>query len=323
MNQHFLEKCRPAAGFVPVNMASGANAGDRFDMKNYGRCAIVFFKAAGNAAEDPTITVLQHDAAAAGNSKALNFTRVDHKIGTLTSVGQFTTVTQPAGNTFTHASLGDGEAIVVIDIAAEDLDVNGGFKWISASVGDVGSVAQVGCILYFGHEPRYGADRVNQHFLEKYELVSGFAPVDMASGSGPTSDVVSVKNYGRCAVVYFSGIGAAGRDTTLTLKQSKLVAGTPKDLPFTRIDVMQATDITDDEFTTIANDDADYTDEDSGESECLWVIDVPAESLDIDGGYDSIAASVNDHSGTKLGCVLYLLHDPKYPRSPQLSAIID
>jgi hypothetical protein len=323
MNQHFLEKCRPAAGFVPVNMATAANTGDRFDMKNYGRVAIVFFKGAGNAAEDPTITVQQHNAASSGTSKALPFTRVDHKIGTLASVGEFTTVTQAAAETFTLSTLGDSAAIVVIDIKAEDLDIDGGFEWISANVADVGSVSQVGCVLYFGHEPRNGGDRMNQHFCEKYQIVAGFAPVDMSTSSGPTSDVVSMKNFHRCAVVYFSAVGAAGRDTTLTLQQAQLVAGTPKNLNFGRIDVMQDTDITGDDFTETANSDHDYTSDTSGEAECIWVVDVPAESLDIDNGYDSIVASVNDHSGAKLGCVLYLLHDPRYASGTLPSAIAD
>jgi hypothetical protein len=322
MNQHFLEKVQPAPGFVPVNMATGANTGKRFDMKNYGRCAIILFKGAGNAAEDPTITVYQHNAASAGQSKALNFTEVRHKIGTLASVGEFTTETQAAGNTFTKSTLGDGQAIVVIDIKAEDLDVDGGYEWISADVADVGTNSQVGCILYCPHEPRFGGGQMNQHFCEKFQIVAGFAPVDMSSGSGPTSDVVSLSKYGRCAAVLFAGVGTTSNDTTVTAKQSALVGGSPANLTFTRIDVKQAVDIDNaPSFTQIANADHDYTSDTSGESQLIWVVDVKAE--DLDPGKDAFALTVNDHGAAKLGGLLYFLHEPRYAKATMPGAITD
>ena len=322
MNQHFLEKCQPAPGFVPVNMATGANTGKRFDMSTWHRCAIILFKGAGNAAEDPTITVLQHNAAADGTSKALNFTEVRHKTGTLASVAQFTTVTQAVGNTYTASALGDGQAIVVIDIKAEDLDTDGGFSYISADVADVGTNSQVGCIIYCPHEPRYGGGQMNQHFCEKFEIIAGFAPVDMSASSGPTSDVVSMKHFGRCAAVLFAGVGTNGQDTTVTAKQSALVGGTPANLTFTRIDIKQAVDIDNaPTFTPVANTDHDYVNTDSGESQYIWVVDVKAE--DLDEGKDSFALTVNDHGAAKLGGLLYFLHEPRYGKATLPGAIAD
>ncbi|MBX3579905.1 MAG: hypothetical protein KF723_22105 [Rhizobiaceae bacterium] len=321
MNQHFLEKVQPAPGFVPVNMATGANTGKRFDMKNHGRCAVIFFKGAGNSAEDPTITLLQHNAADGGTSKALNFTRVDRKQGTLTSVAEFTTTNPDAGNTYTNSTLSEA-AIVVIDIKAEDLDIDGGFQWISANVADVGTNAQVGCVLYCPHEPRYGGGQMNQHFCEKFQIVAGFAPVDMAASSGPVSDVVSMKNYGRCAAVLFAGVGTSNNDTTVTAKQSALVAGSPANLNFNRIDVKQAVDIDDaPTFTQIANADHDYTSDTSGESQLIWVVDIKAE--DLDEGKDSFALTVNDHGAAKLGGLLYFLHEPRYSKATMPGAIAD
>lgn len=157
MNQHILEKLQIVSAIVPINLAAGANNGDWVSMKGYGRCAIVLFKGAGNAAEDPTITVEQAVNVSGGSNKALAFTRVDHKVGTLTAVGQFTTVTQAAANTYQNASSGDAQAIIVIDIKAEDLDADNGFDCVQVSVADVGSVSQIGCALYLLHEPRYGS----------------------------------------------------------------------------------------------------------------------------------------------------------------------
>ena len=284
MNQHFLEKVQPAAGFVPVSLATGANAGARFDMSKHGRCAIVVFKGSGNAAEDPTIVVQQHNAAADGTSKALDFTRIDHKVGTLTSVGEFTTVTQAADNEFTLSNLSEA-AIVVIDIKAEDLDVDGGFQWISASIADVGTNAQIGCLLYLPHEPRYGGGRLNQHFCEKFQICSGFLPVNMATGAN-AGDVIKLKNYGRCAVLLFAAAGAEGEPPTLTLQQAQLVGGTPANLTFERVDVKQGADVTAvAAFTQASNDDQSYALA-VGNTQKIVVVDVPAEDLRIGEGYD-------------------------------------
>ncbi|MFA7279807.1 MAG: hypothetical protein WC100_06905 [Sterolibacterium sp.] len=161
MNQHFLEKTQIAQGFLPVNMQTGANAGDWVSMKNYGRLAIVFFKAAGTAGDDPTITIEQSTnvGGSPADAKELKFTRVDKKQAAtnLLAVAQFTTVTQAAGNTFTHADLAEQAAIIVIDIKAEDLDIDGGFDCVRASVADIGTNAQLGCLMYFLHEPRFAS----------------------------------------------------------------------------------------------------------------------------------------------------------------------
>lgn len=166
MNRHFVEKAQLAAGFVPVNMATGANNSDWVSLKNYGRCAIIFFKGIGTAGQDPTITLLQATSVAGAGSKALNITRVDKKQGTdLTTIGTFTTSTSgsPASNdtfatnTWTNSDLAEQQGIVVIDVKAEDLDIDNGFDVIRANVADVGTNSQIGGILYVLHEPRYAS----------------------------------------------------------------------------------------------------------------------------------------------------------------------
>ena len=157
MNKNIVEKMQICTGFVPVDMQTGANNGDWVSMKNYGRCAIVVFKAAGTAGDDPTVTVKQANDVSGTNAKALNFTRVDSKEGTLTSIGQFTTTTQAAGNTYTNDTLAEKQAIIVIDIKAEDLDADNDFDCVQVSIADTGTNAQLGCALYLLHEPRYGS----------------------------------------------------------------------------------------------------------------------------------------------------------------------
>jgi hypothetical protein len=168
MNKHFVEKNQVVLGFKPVDMHSGANSGDRVSMKGYGRCAVIFIKAPGTAGDDPTLTFKQSKNVSNSDSaeKALGVTRIDKKQAAtdLTTTGTFTKSTSdsPATNdtfnvasgTWTNSDLAEQAAIVVADIKAEDLDVNNGFCCISCSVGDVGTNAQLGTLLYVLHDPR-------------------------------------------------------------------------------------------------------------------------------------------------------------------------
>ena len=56
--------------------------------------------------------------------------------------------------TINIANVGTVEGIIVIDVAAEDLDIDGGFDCLRATIADVGTTAQIGGMLYFLHEPR-------------------------------------------------------------------------------------------------------------------------------------------------------------------------
>lgn len=157
MGSPFVQNSMIVSGFVPVDMQAGANTGDWVSVENFNHVAIVFFKAAGTAGDDPTITVTQATDAAGTSSKALNFTRVYTKQGTLSSVANFTLTTQSAANTYTDATSAEVQAIWVVEFDADDLDVSSGFTHVQASVADVGSNAQVGACLYLATEPRYAA----------------------------------------------------------------------------------------------------------------------------------------------------------------------
>jgi hypothetical protein len=150
-----VEVSQIVSGIIPVDLSGGANAGDWVSMKGYGHIAVVLFKAAGTAGDDPTLTIEQATAVAGTGNKALNFTDIYAKQGTLTSVGTFTKTTQSAANTYTDATSAEIQAIWVVEFDAEDLDVSGGFDCVQAAVGDVGTNAQIGCLLYVLTDPRY------------------------------------------------------------------------------------------------------------------------------------------------------------------------
>jgi hypothetical protein len=157
-NLRFLEKNQIVQAIDPVDLNSGANAGDWVSLKNYHRCAVVVEANNGTAANDITLTLLQATDVSGSDSKALNFTRIDVKQATdIGAVAQFTEVTQAAANTYTSATNGESELIYVIDFLDTDLDVDGGFDCIQLSINQAGA-AKVGSALYILHDPKYGTD---------------------------------------------------------------------------------------------------------------------------------------------------------------------
>lgn len=136
------------AGVVPVDLQT-AQTGNRVHLKNAGGVTIVAFKAAGTAADDPTFDLREHNAASGGTSQDLDI--IDHyylkQEATLDGDEQWSTVTQTAASEVT----GDGtsaeeQAIYVFEVDATQLSDD--FEWISLNVADVGSNAQLGCVLY-------------------------------------------------------------------------------------------------------------------------------------------------------------------------------
>lgn len=169
-NNFFAEAVNLCQGFLSVDMATGANAGDYVSLKNYRRCAIIIFKEPGTAGDDPTVTLLQSTdvANSASDAKALNITRVWKKQAAtnLLAVGTYTksTAASPASNdtfstnTWTNSTLAEQAAIIIIEVMAEDLDIDGGFDCISASIADVGTAGQLGGMMYALYDPKYQSD---------------------------------------------------------------------------------------------------------------------------------------------------------------------
>lgn len=150
-----LDQMQIAAGFVPVNLAAGANNSDWVNLKAYARILIVFFKAAaGNGTEDPTVTVQQATDVAGSGAKALTIARAWTKTDAdLSTVGRFSAGT-PSANTLTVSGSAQKGAIWVIEVDAADLDCANGFNCVRANVADVGTIEQTGCLLYVLGAPR-------------------------------------------------------------------------------------------------------------------------------------------------------------------------
>lgn len=156
LNNLLAEACQVVAAIIPIDLATGANNGDWVSLKNFDRCAVIVFKAAGTAGDDPVITLKQASDVAGTGAKALNFTRIDAKVGAQTGIGAFTTVSQAAGNTYTDAVSAEAQGLFLIEVQSSDLDVAGGFDCVQVSIPDVGAGgAQIGCALYVLRGARY------------------------------------------------------------------------------------------------------------------------------------------------------------------------
>jgi hypothetical protein len=149
LNNLLVEDTQIVTAIVPVDSQAAANNGDWVSLKNYERCTIVLVKAAGVAGDDPVITVRQAQDVSGTGAKALNFTRIDAKVGAQTGIGTFTTVTQAAANTYTDTVSAEAQGLFLIEFEAEELDVNNGFDCIQLQVPDTGSAgAQLIAGLY-------------------------------------------------------------------------------------------------------------------------------------------------------------------------------
>ena len=156
-NLDFAEQCQIVSGFLPADLNSAAGAADWVSLEHYEKLTVVFFKNAGTAADDPTITLQQGKTNSGGTPIDLDvIDKVYVKQATnLLAVGTFTVTTQTAATTFVgDATSGEEAGLYIFDIYAEDLADD--YKYVQASVADVGSTAQIGCLLYFLWHPRHG-----------------------------------------------------------------------------------------------------------------------------------------------------------------------
>lgn len=144
-----------STGLAPVDLSTAANTGKRLSMVEVNSVDIVVIKAAGTAADDPTLTLKQHTASAAGTTTDLAvITSYDLKTeATLDGDETWTTVTQAAAATIIDpggaGTSAESQQIVVIHVRADQL--TSGNTHISLDIADVGTNAQLGTVLYIVH----------------------------------------------------------------------------------------------------------------------------------------------------------------------------
>ena len=154
-----VEEFQIVNAIVPVDLKTGANPGDYVSLKNYRHCTVLITTAIGTAGQDPVISQFQAKTVAGGDEKPLNITTVWEKVGStaVTAVGTFTKVTQAAGATYTNADGAENVAMFILEVDADDLDVDNGFDCYRVHVADVGGNAMLGCATYILSQPRFPA----------------------------------------------------------------------------------------------------------------------------------------------------------------------
>jgi hypothetical protein len=171
---------------------------------------------------------------------------------------------------------------------------------------------------------------MSKSLLESLQIVGAFRPVDLQGGTN-AGDWVSLKNYKKCLILFHSAIGTAGDDPVVTLLQASAVAGTgSKALNISRVFKKQAASNllstgqwSDASAGVTANA---WTNADAAEQELLLAIEVNADELDVDNGFDCVSISVADvGTNAQLGAAYYILAEPRYPAqaTAMLSAIAD
>lgn len=170
----------------------------------------------------------------------------------------------------------------------------------------------------------------NAALVEQAAIVSIVLPKDMHGSANP-GDWVSMKNYDKCTFIVHKGKGTDGQDPAFTLTQSAVVAGSnPKPLKLTTVWLKQGADLKAiGGFTRVDQADATaalgvYTNTDSAQAEGLYVIEVKAEDLDRDNGFDCVNLSWADVGGNaQIGGAIAILWGARYAGAGLVSAIID
>jgi len=196
------------SGFVPVNMATGANNSPWINLNSLTSALVIFYKnAAGSGVEDPTITLLQATDGSGAGSKALNvpanasFTKTG---ADLSAIPDFTAGV-PSTNTLTVAGSATLQALWTIEVQLANLDIANGFGWFRANVADVGSVAQLGGLMYVQYSSANDLAPINAgnkvalivaDFAEDENLQASDLELATFTGSTPIAGTVGDQQYG-------------------------------------------------------------------------------------------------------------------------------
>lgn len=164
------------------------------------------------------------------------------------------------------------------------------------------------------------------------DIVEGFPTVDLQTGAN-TGDYVSLKNAQGVLVLFRSGVGTAGDDPTVVFQQAQDVSGTSvKDFNPTGAKAWKkqaATSLASTGTWSSASGDLsgnDLTNATAAEQSVMWAVEIDADELDVDNGFDCIRATVADVGGNaQPGDLLYILYGLRYQSAPSsvVSAIAD
>ena len=139
---------------VPVNLNTGANTGERVNMKDCTGVSIVVFASIGTAASDLAVDVQEANAATGGTIRDLDIvTKYYIKDAlSLTAATTWSEVSQSAASEISDTggagTSAEHSQIVVIEVRADQL--SDGYKWLSVNIPQPGAT-KLGCAFYIRH----------------------------------------------------------------------------------------------------------------------------------------------------------------------------
>jgi len=142
---------------APVNTTGAGQDGDWVSMKHYRRAAVILVTGAwpgGTAA----VTLEQATSAAGAGAKALAFSRYCRASDADESPIDSAAYVSVTSNTF---NLSDNDNVLVIEVRAEDLDINNGFTFIRVRTATPGANADLVAGLYYLYEGDYAGQPGN------------------------------------------------------------------------------------------------------------------------------------------------------------------
>lgn len=168
---------------------------------------------------------------------------------------------------------------------------------------------------------------LNADMPEIVNIQPAILPVDSQAGAS-SGAVVSLKGYAGCLIVLQKKAGIAGDDIVWTVTQAQAIAGTgEKALKTKRVYQKLHATVVPGTWTKVEQAEADtYTDLTSAEKAGIIAMDVKADDLDVDNGFDCIRLAIPDtgSGGAQLISATYILYGPKYgPGSKMISPIAD
>lgn len=146
LNALLTEQVKIVEGLLGVTPSTSTP--DYVSLKNYERCAILILVKNATTVTGSAITVKQATSVGAGGEKALSFSKAYRNVdtGAADALSEFTVTS----DTFTTQAVNSKNAMYVIEVKAEDLDVNNGFDCIRAGTGDATATTITVLYLLFG-----------------------------------------------------------------------------------------------------------------------------------------------------------------------------
>lgn len=153
MNHLLLEKQSIKLAHLPVDLNTAAITGARISLAKGDRVAVVVQMGTSTAAT-VQVTLRQHNAATSGTSKNLSVDNPYYHKAAAATVFTKVEPTSAAAVYDVSSIFAADSGILVLEVLAEQLDVDGGFAWFSVDIADSGA-AKLASTAYVLSNVRY------------------------------------------------------------------------------------------------------------------------------------------------------------------------